>query len=197
MVLKNTMLPIHHQKIHTQGFVILFSMLISSLILLIASGVFNLVQKELILSSYARESQFAFYSADAALECALFWDVSDFSMVAGGTPFILSPVGDQLDTISCNNQTIITQHLAGSGGTGDYAIPYVFRYPSVGAEDTKACSYVLVEKALFGGTGKEVRITAVGFNVCIEGESGNIDTPDFNDPRLLEQRISITYSTAL
>lgn len=181
---------------YKKGFVILFSMLISSLILLIATGVFHLVQKELVLSSYARESQAAFYAADAALECALFWDVSDWSVGAGGTPFVLSPVGDQLDTIGCNNVSIQTRHLSGSGGTDDYQIPYVFRYPAVNGVENNPCAYVLVEKRLDGGTGREVRITAVGFNVCIEGGSGNIDTPDFDDPRLLEQRISITYTTS-
>lgn len=180
---------------HKKGFVILFSMLISALILLIASGVFKLVQKEVVLSSYARESQSAFYAADGALECALFWDISDWSVDAGGTPFITSPVGYQEDNIRCNGVVIGTTHLFGSGGTADYQVPYVFRYPAFNAEENSSCAYVLVEKRLFGGTGLEVRITAVGFNVCVQGTSGNIDTPDFNDPRLLEQRISISYST--
>mgnify|MGYP000880555562 CR=1 FL=1 len=59
-----------------KGFVILFSILISSIILLMASGIYNIVQKQVVLSSYAKQSQKAFYAADAALDCALFYDLS-------------------------------------------------------------------------------------------------------------------------
>lgn len=184
---------INQQTQKNKGFVILFAVLISSLILLISSGVFRAVQKELVLSSYARESQLAFYSADSALECAIFWDISDYSVANGGTPFVDTPVGDQVDVIECAGKDLKTRHLSASGGTNDYLIPYVFRYPAFVDEEASPCAYVLVEKKLNGGTGGEVRITSVGFNTCVEGDSGYIDTPDFNDPRLLERRISINY----
>ena len=183
------------QKQKNRGFVILFAVLISSLILLISTGVFRVVQKELVLSSAARESQFAFYAADSALECALFWDVSDYSANLGGTPFIQNPAGSQIGSIECNGRVLETRHLAASGGTSEYLTPYVFRYPAFDNQETNACAYVLVEKNKNGGAGGEVRMTAVGFSVCTLGASGYVDTPDFNDPRLLERRMSITYNT--
>ncbi|MDO8561922.1 MAG: hypothetical protein Q7S05_03790, partial [bacterium] len=36
---------------------------------------FEITQKQVILSSLGRDSQFAFYTADTGAECALYWDV--------------------------------------------------------------------------------------------------------------------------
>ena len=38
-------------------------------------SIYNITLKELILSSYGRNSQFAFYAADTGLECALYWNI--------------------------------------------------------------------------------------------------------------------------
>ncbi len=57
------------------GFTLFYAVLISSLLLAVGIAIFNITYKELILSSGARESQSAFYAADSALECALFWDL--------------------------------------------------------------------------------------------------------------------------
>ena len=63
------------KKIITEkGFAMLFSVLVSSLVLSVGLSIFNLTLKELVLSSSGRESQFAFYAADSGAECALYWD---------------------------------------------------------------------------------------------------------------------------
>lgn len=56
------------------GFAMLFSVLISSLLVVVGLSIFNLTLKELTISTAARESQAAFYAAHAGLECALYWD---------------------------------------------------------------------------------------------------------------------------
>jgi hypothetical protein len=38
-------------------------------------GIHNITLKELIISSSSRDSQLAFYAADAGTECALYWDI--------------------------------------------------------------------------------------------------------------------------
>lgn len=58
----------------TRGFTLFYAVLVSSLLLALGLAIFNITYKELILSAGARESATAFYAADAALECALFWD---------------------------------------------------------------------------------------------------------------------------
>ncbi|MFA5838534.1 MAG: pilus assembly PilX N-terminal domain-containing protein [Candidatus Paceibacterota bacterium] len=60
---------------HSHGFTLLMAMVISSLLLSLGITVFNVTLKELVLSSYGRNSQFAFYAADTGVECALFWGI--------------------------------------------------------------------------------------------------------------------------
>lgn len=201
---------ISKQQKNKRGFVLLFAALVSSIILLVSVGIFNSVQKEVILSSYARESQRAFYAADSALECALYADIKGVVIsdpdpltgLGGGnlvTPFTVNPTGDQAHTFSCGGQDIDSIYLEDSGGTQNYIHPYVFRYANGYNTDDISCAYILVEKELRTGglAGKtEVRITAVGFNVCTDDGSGSgpINIPDFDDPTLLERRLSITYT---
>lgn len=58
----------------TTGFAMLFAVLTASLLLTIGISIFNISFKELSISTNARESQIAFFAADSARECALYWD---------------------------------------------------------------------------------------------------------------------------
>src|SRR5229473_174899 len=62
-------------KTNQKGFTLLLAALISSIVLSLGAAIFSIAQKELALSSVGRNSQFAFYAADTAAECALYWDV--------------------------------------------------------------------------------------------------------------------------
>lgn len=57
-----------------RGFVLLLAVLISSILVALGGAIFDIVSKEVTLSSAGRESQFAFYAADTGIECALYWD---------------------------------------------------------------------------------------------------------------------------
>ena len=56
-----------HKSQVTKGFVLPFAVLISGILLSIGLAVFNIIMKEVLLSSSGRESQFAFYAADTGL----------------------------------------------------------------------------------------------------------------------------------
>lgn len=56
------------------GFTLLFAALIGSLVFTIGISILNVSLKQLALTNAGRESQQAFYSADAGVECALFLD---------------------------------------------------------------------------------------------------------------------------
>lgn len=188
-----------------KGFVILFAMLVSSLMLLISGGVYNLVQKQLVLSSYARESQIAFYAADSALDCALFYDNSP--LLTEGSFFPIDATAPyQSPEMDCGDGTTSASllNVARTGFIG-YTSSFVFRYSSDRSElltdqSTRiridsGCAYVLVEKIGLAPDPILTRITATGFNTCIGSGSGYSDAPDTNDPRLLERRISISYTS--
>ena len=56
------------------GFALLYAMLVSSIVLSIGIGVFNVTLRQSQLESAARESQYAFYAADTGAECVYYWD---------------------------------------------------------------------------------------------------------------------------
>jgi|AntAceMinimDraft_13_1070369.scaffolds.fasta_scaffold06404_2 hypothetical protein len=175
------------QKNKEKGFVILFAILISSIILLITSGMFNVIQKQVLLSAYSRESQRAFYASDAAIECALFHDISPF---LEKTHFPMEGISPDL---KCGGSVIQVQQLGQV--SEEYDKTFAFRYFS--DDDQVGCSYILVEKSLVGGL-YETRITAAGFNTCIEQtvDEYTFRKPDFDDPSLLERRLTVSYQGA-
>ena len=79
----------------SRGFVILFAVTISSIILAIALGVANIALKEIKFSTNARDTNDAFFAADTGVELALFNDKSpNVSCSAPGTcSFVVSGLG--------------------------------------------------------------------------------------------------------
>ncbi len=78
------------------GFVLLFSVLVSSVILAAALAISRIVTKEVLLASVGRDSQQAFFAADAGADCAIYW--SNHGAFDPGTT-----AGSN---IYCNSQTI-------------------------------------------------------------------------------------------
>lgn len=76
-----------------KGFVALYAVLITSLILSMVIGISSISYKELVLSSYAKYSHYAFFAADTGLECAQYFDQQ-------GTFLKNSP------TVDCDNQSL-------------------------------------------------------------------------------------------
>jgi hypothetical protein len=62
-------------KNNKQGFALLFSVLISSLMLTIGLSIFGIALKELAISTAARQSVHAFFAADSGRECLIYWDI--------------------------------------------------------------------------------------------------------------------------
>jgi hypothetical protein len=75
-----------------RGFTLLMAALVASIVLALGSSIFMIAQKQVTLSSLGRDSQFAFYAADAAAECALYWDLR-YSYFSTTSPDV-SPVCD-------------------------------------------------------------------------------------------------------
>ncbi|MBI3075057.1 MAG: hypothetical protein HYY92_02495 [Parcubacteria group bacterium] len=71
------------------GYALMLSIVVSSIVLSIGLSLFNIVQKELILSATGRDSQFAFYSADGGIECALYWDIKQLAFPESGVDWYL------------------------------------------------------------------------------------------------------------
>jgi hypothetical protein len=81
-----------------RGMAILFAVLTAAILSAIAVSAFNIAMNELKLSTTAEESTIAFYAADSAVECIMFWDVTQnaFAKSVGDLPEL---------QITCNKLT--------------------------------------------------------------------------------------------
>lgn len=57
-----------------RGFTLLVSVILASVALSLGLVLLDIAYKQVVLASSARQSQAAFYNADSAMECALYWD---------------------------------------------------------------------------------------------------------------------------
>lgn len=149
------------------GFVILFAVLISSIILLIGIGIFRITIKETILSSSARESMMAIFAADGGLECALYEEVKDFGFLAA-------------DSLDCYEDSIVYPAPQGPELLTEFDVEF-----PVG------CAHVEVRRNYFPPDAivviPHVQMISRGYNVC----AGN--QPDVGDPLLTERVLELTY----
>jgi hypothetical protein len=91
------------------GFVLLLAGLVASIALTLAASIFEISQKEVLLAAIGQDSEYAFYAADSAAECAEYWD-SRFENFATPNPSTPTP--------TCDGQavTVMSNTLAISGG---------------------------------------------------------------------------------
>jgi hypothetical protein len=120
-----------HLPPQQRGFTLLLAALVASIVLSLGSSIFLIAQKQVTLSSLGRDSQFAFYAADAAAECTLYWDLR-YSYFSTTTPAV---------TPTCDNKTLSVS------GIGDSA-PYVAEFRLDFFTDASAgyCADVTVSK---------------------------------------------------
>lgn len=95
------------------GFVILFAVTLSAILLSIALGVSNIAVKELKFSTSAKETSKAFFAADTGIEAVLFADLKGglYPAPIGGEvgswdPIIISSLGGEIPATGCAIITI-------------------------------------------------------------------------------------------
>lgn len=155
-------LSLHHSE---RGFTILLAALVATLVLALGISVFSIAQKQIILSSLGRGSQYAFYAADTAAECALYWDVRFgyfSSSTPGGTP-------------TCDGAPLSISPTTPPPGQPVYTM--TFEYQPNGF-----CARVAVTKDTINGS---TVIEADGFST----ECSEIDTSN----RSLQRSVELSY----
>ena len=106
------------KKTRQRGFTLLIAALVASVALSLASAIFSIAQKQVTLASLSQQSQYAFYTADTAAECALYWDIrySYFGLV---TPIVPSPPLPP----QCDGQPLT---VSGAHATYPYTLSFQF-----------------------------------------------------------------------
>lgn len=147
------------------GFAMLYTVVIISLILTISLSISNVSYKQTILSSLAKDSQIAFYQADAGAECGLYYDIV-LNQFPRGTA-----VGGAPATITCGTTML---DLVPSESDTNY---FVYRSLSVITTGTP-CFTVVFDKVT---DATKTTIDARGNNRCDAG------------PRQVERAVRVQY----
>lgn len=167
-VLKNRFAPQRVNGVKTQrGFTLLLAVLISSVLIALGSAIFDIAIKEVTLSSSGRESQFAFYSADSGIECALYWDLKQdaFSTTSA------------LATAKCGNIDATLIDTLSNAGTVNETLVTDFTFPTM--PTSSPCTIVKVTRQYYP---TRTTIQSSGYNTCIT-----------TNPLRLERTIRVTY----
>lgn len=131
-----------------RGFTLLLAAIISAIVLSVGLAIYSIAQKQLLLSSLGKYSQFAFYNADSGAECALYWDVRQAYFSTSTPP----------TQITCNAQG---SHVTYTQQGGSYS--FSFQYAPNGN-----CANVTLTKTPDTANPNVLRtsIHADGFNVA-------------------------------
>ncbi|MBI5456840.1 hypothetical protein HY969_03795 [Candidatus Kaiserbacteria bacterium] len=146
-----------------RGFTLLLAALVASLVLSIGLAIVSIARKSVNLSSIGRDSQFAFYTADTASECALYWDIR-YGRFPTTTPAAETEV-------TCDGET---ETLAVSGSD---PVISTFEY-----EPNGRCAQVTVTKST---TNPRTLIRADGYSMDCAAIATN--------PRTLQRSVEIRY----
>lgn len=131
----------------------LFTVLLVSLILTIALGISNLTLRQNILSNLTKDSGVAFYQADAAVECGMYYEY------LGLFPYGIQPSNAE-PSIDCAGTSLVRDDTASYTNF----IRYVFASP----DPTASCYTVVFDKthAYDAPPNKYSRVLGTGKNIC-------------------------------
>lgn len=161
-----------------RGITLFIAVAIMSILLFISFVVMNITLKSTLFASSGRDSQFAFYAADAGIECAEYWDSrfepSKFDISTPGSP--ISCAGTSISTNQAISGTT-TPALIGGGGSSNPTSIFGFTL-NQGSNPVQYCAIVTVRKNVDGIT----YIYSRGYNTC-----------DTSNPKRIERGIEVTY----
>ncbi len=165
------------------GFALLFAILASSVLLSIGLAIWNIAFREVLLSSFGRESQSAFYVADSAIECALYHDFIGTNVFATSTDSFISSPGRYVDykTIDCGGLSSAKMSIY-KPPLGDYQIDAKNATSTFTIKIGSGQAIVLVGKS-DPGTGRSMT------NIVSHGQNSS----NAGDPTLVERGLRANY----
>lgn len=176
-----------------QGFTLFVAIMVTSTLLIVSMGIIALAYRENIITSAARESQFAFYAADTGADCAIYWDVVGTSngldpypvsaftnLKSDGTGWTANFDCNHDSANPANRFTIGHVHANGFSTSTTFAIKFL---------PDAYCAEVTVVKSDSGQT----KIESLGFNT---GAIGNPSKTSCGNPATghrVQRAVRVTY----
>lgn len=163
-----------------KGMTLFIAVVIMSILLFISFAVANIAIKGSLFATSGRDSEYAFYAADAGIECAIYWD-SRFDP----SKFATSTTGGAGSPINCNGANITNgSAIPGTttavliGGTLANPVSTFYFDMNQGSNPVPYCAIVTVTKNADGST----YIKSRGYNTCT-----------ISNPRRVERGVEVTY----
>lgn len=150
-----------------RGFTLLVAIVLSSVALSVGLALLDIAYKQSILASASKQSQIAFYNADAALECALYWDQQK-AFFNTSNPFNLVE-----SDLRCNDGGVTFVGTIRSGSK----VETVFTIPCSGGGTSAEVTVRKNETGTYQNA-----IYAKGYNSC-----------DTTNQRRIERGLKVTY----
>lgn len=187
-----------------KGFTLLFALLVSTLVISIGATIISISLRQTILSGTSRESNYAFYAANTALECAIYWDKTG---VAGDSGFVFpvpnieNAIAEKSDIFCAginitsgedDDDDLVTEPWSQNNSTGETTfyieVKDLFEITQNGQtvfSNDPYCAQATVTKSNPDSNGVvTTRIEARGYNTC-----------DVNNPRRVERGIIEEYQS--
>lgn len=148
------------------GFAMLFTILVVTLVLSIAIGISSTTLKQTILSSLAKDSQIAFYEADTAVECGMYYDTNNTFPLGTDVNTAVGTLWCGENEFTLDDETTYTDYIVYLQVVGTGGSPY---------------SVIVFDKASLASSGKAI-VQGRGYNIY---QNGN--------PRRVERALQVTY----
>ncbi len=159
-----------------RGFVILFAVILSSMLLAVTMGIANIALKEIKFGTSAKDTNNSFFAADTGIECALINDKGDTSV------FPLPGPATQQITCASSVPNNITVSFAGNASTGTYT----FVVTGLGSSTTSCARVTVFKDGASSPPYVKTNVTSKGYNI------GNAAC-DSSNPDRIEREIQTNY----
>lgn len=162
---------IHNTFSRKRGISLIIALLTTTLLLAISFSVGGIILRQFRIISTSVQSQIAFYAADSALDCSIYWDIisDDGSMnkvnVDGSNTYVFGitpPGGNPASIIKCGSDNA----PAGLVYTADASIATTTFYLNYSTPQYPACAYVSIVK-----TPDRTFIETRGYNIGLSGNT--------------------------
>lgn len=164
-----------------KGITLFIAVVIMGILLFITFVVANITIKGALFAGSGRDSQYAYYAAEAGLECALYWDskpaISAFATSTNGSPINCAGSGDINTGQSVNGSSTAVTRIGGGGNSNPTSV-FGFTLDKQGGNTVPYCTIVTVTKR----PDMTTYIKSRGYNTCVTGH-----------PRRVERGIEVTY----
>ena len=182
-----------------KGFVALFAILSSTLILTLTIAMLNANYKDQVLGVSAKESAFSHFGADSGLECALYNDIKgnlfpepeEFLAGTVPAPNTIRCIGadagqaivSDIEMYAPNKYKFLIDASDGYGVTID------------DGEIKEGCIEVFVDK---DGAGSQTNVVSRGYNVSCDRVQSLAEPENQGeiDPKIVERRVAVRYTSS-